>query len=157
MNNKKAKSNNGKKPNKTGAKPSFNKNGKGKQGVAKQKLVKPKLNLPRGWFYMSEKKIDAQQLEQCLKASEYDVELWIDAGVVEVALGEKASMDFETFEVPFEDEFSDAFMEQNGLKSAFYASFPDEVYEQVKGLVEVLRNEFGGGLYGDTDDFTPML
>lgn len=123
----------------------------------KNVTAKPKLKLPQGWFYMSEQETTAQQIAQCLGEAGYDVEVWIEAGVVEVTLGEKSSMDFESFELPFEEEFSDAFVAEHGLQSAFYVKFQDEVYEQAKKVASTLRAAFGGGLYGDTDDFMPML
>lgn len=133
-------------------------NGKNnKQKTSVKKPAAPKLKLPKGWFFMAKEEVSASALAKCLTDAEYDVELWIDAAVVEVSLGEKLSMDFEQFDLPFEDEFSDSFMEKEGLKCAYYVTFSDDSYEKVKGLVSVLREQFGGGLYGDTDDFEPRI
>lgn len=64
-----------------------------------------KADLPKYWYYLSEKELTVEDLHAALASETYDLQIWKEAGVLEVGVAEKASVDIEAWELDPEDEF----------------------------------------------------
>ena len=131
-------------------------NKKKKSGLKNKKDATKKPDVPSNWFYMSENEIGVADIKTQLDKIELETEIWEEAGVLEIILGEVGSMDMEAIEDDFEDEYSRAFLEEHQVKGLFYVTIKPEVYDKAKEVMEVICGKLGGFFCGDTDDFTPI-
>ena len=131
-------------------------NKKKKSGFKNEKGDAKISDVPSNWFYMSENEIGVADIKTQLDKIELKTEIWEEAGVLEIILGEAGSMDMEEIEDDFEDEYSRAFLEEHQVKSLFYVTIKPEVYDKAKEVMEVICGKLGGFFCGDTEDFTPI-
>ena len=131
-------------------------NKKKKSGFKNEKGHAKKPDVPSNWFYMSENEIGVADIKTQLDKIELETEIWEEAGVLEIILEEAGSMDMEAIEDDFEDEYSRAFLEEHQVKSLFYVTIKQEVYDKAKEVMEVICGKLGGFFCGDTEDFTPI-
>ena len=131
-------------------------NKKKKSGFKNEKGDAKKPDVPSNWFYMSENEIGVVDIKTQLDKIELETEIWEEAGVLEIILGEAGSMDMEEIEDDFEDEYSRAFLEEHQVKSLFYVTIKPEVYDKAKEVMEAICGKLGGFFCGDTEDFTPI-
>lgn len=129
---------------------------KKKSGFKNEKEAVKKPDVPSNWFYMSENEIGVVDIKTQLDKIELETEIWEEAGVLEIILGEAGSMDMEAIEDDFEDEYSRAFLEEHQVKSLFYVTIKQEVYDKAKEVMEAICGKLGGFFCGDTEDFTPI-
>lgn len=122
--------------------------------IKSQKTVKPVVVAE--WLYMTDREITVRDIASAF-ASQEMVEIWEDAGVAEVILGEKASMDMEWTENDLGDEESNRFLEENQVKTLFLVTIPPLEFEAAKGCMEKIIAANGGFFCGDTQDFTPVV
>ena len=127
-------------------------NKKKKSGFKNKKEAAKKPDVPSNWFYMS----GVADIKTQLDKIEMETEIWEEAGVLEIILGEAGSMDMEEIEDDFEDEYSRAFLEEHQVKSLFYVTIKQEVYDKAKEVMEAICGKLGGFFCGDTEDFTPI-
>ena len=116
--------------------------------------------LPSGWFYMTPQPVKAEEIYEALKGQPgiEEIELWSDAGILEIVLGEKSSMDVEPLaENYLKDEFSLAFLEAHEVTPRFYISFRPEEYQKAETVMKTLVSKLGGLIAGDSEDFEPIL
>lgn len=113
-------------------------------------------NIPEGWFIMSKNEITVADLKSAFGENQ-NIEVWSDAGIMEIVIGEKASIDIETIDTVFGDEYSDNFIEENQIKSVFYLTFHKEKYDLAKPYLNKISSFVEGFICGDTDDFTPVI
>ena len=79
---------------------------KNKSKLEKIKNQKKKtVNVPAEWLYLSPSEVSVRDLSDSFENPE-QIEIWEDARVAEVILGEKASMDMEWYECDLGDEES---------------------------------------------------
>jgi|GEM_PF-5275258 len=109
------------------------KNNKAAGAVKKAPLPKKALGIPEGM----------------------ESDIWKEAGVLEVILGEKESIDIEEMEVA--DEEAQAFMDELGAKSLFYVSFDPGMYEKALPVLKAIVAELGGKMLGDTPNLEPEI
>lgn len=113
------------------------------------------------WLYMSERAVSLEQIyEEMTTTCKMDVEIWPQAEVLEICVGEKASIDVERASIAdFEDDFSKAFLSERGIAEVYYVNYPADGPEgaKCKAVLEKLCAGLGGMLVGDTDDFTPVI
>lgn len=121
---------------------------KNKQGLNK---------IPEGWYFMCPKKVVVSDLAAALDKSDYDIEVWNEAGVLVVQLDEKHPVDIEECELDMRDEYSNQYIKSNGINSLFYVSFKPESYDSAVLVVKKIMSKLGGMLCGDTDDFSPII
>lgn len=128
---------------------------------SKAKLDKIKKNntaarqLPPGWIIMSRGEITVSDIRDLL--GDKSIEVWNDAGVLEIPLGEKSSVDIEEFEADPRDEYACEFIAKNSIKRLFYASFRPEDYEAAEPVLKKIAEGIDGFVCGDTEDFLPRI
>lgn len=113
-------------------------------------------NLPDNWFYMAQD-VAMGKLKEVLQNLGYSVQYWEEAGVIEVELGEKTSIDIEMIDTDLGDDYSNAFVAEHAVTSVYYISFRKEDYEICMDVLKKVRNTAGGLICGDTEDFLPIF
>lgn len=111
---------------------------------------------PAGWYYMSDKELTVSDLAEIYDSKSLDIEVWKEAGVLEIGVEEKISIDVEACDLDLGDDFSNAFLEKHKIKSLFYVTFKQEEAELCLPYVKMLPKLLDGLLCGDTEDFTPI-
>lgn len=112
--------------------------------------------IPGEWLYVAKEEVNVRRIAEVLP-KELDVEVWEEAGVLEIAISGKQSMDVEHVRIHPKDELTRAFVREHGCAEVFLVTFPSEIYEQVQGIMQKLLEELGGLFCGDTEDFSPIL
>ena len=115
-----------------------------------------KRDLPPGWIIMSRKEITVADIKDIV-GDDYDIEIWTEVGVLEIAIGEKSSVDIEAFDADPRDEYSCDYIAKNGIKELFYVSFRPEDYDAAEKIMKKIAAGIDGFVCGDTDDFTPVI
>ena len=87
----------------------------------------------------------------------YELEIWEDAGVLEIGMSEGASVDIETAQIHPKDEVTASFAAEHQVKTVFLVTFKPETYEEAKLVMRRIMDKTGGFFCGDTEDFTPMF
>lgn len=108
------------------------------------------------WLYFCPQEITVRGLYEIF-AERDDVEIWEDAGVLEIPMGEKSSFDVETAQIHPKDEITQKFADEQGAKCVFLATFMPENYEAAEVIMKQILGKFGGLFCGDTEDFMPQL
>lgn len=85
-----------------------------------------------------------------------ELELWETAGVLEIVIPEKRSMDVEQIPVELGDEYSNAFLKERGTRSLFAVTIDPENAACVTEIMDKIVARLGGYFCGDTPDFTPV-
>lgn len=130
---------------------------KTKKAPVKQAVIKKApAGIPAEWLYMTEKEISVKQIAAAF-AEKGAVEVWEEAGVVEVILGEKASMDMELTETDLGDEVGNEFLEAHQIKTLFLVTIPAAEYTLAEAAMRKITAATGGFFCGDTEDFTPVV
>ncbi len=130
------------------------KNNKAAGAVKKAPLPKKALGIPEGWFYAAGQEANVVMVRAALPEG-MESDIWKEAGVLEVILGEKESIDIEEMEVA--DEEAQAFMDELGAKSLFYVSFDPGMYEKALPVLKAIVAELGGKMLGDTPNLEPEI
>lgn len=113
-------------------------------------------SVPAQWFYMNDREVTVRDLAASFETKEA-TEIWEEAGIVEVLLGEKSSMDMEQTAASLEDEEGRAFLENNRICSLFWVTISPGDYKQAEAAMKKIIAKNGGFFCGDTDDFTPLV
>ena len=130
---------------------------KSKLNKIKQKVAVQK-GFPKNWFYMNAKELDVDRLKDVLADNkERKVEVWKEAGVLEIELPEEHSIDFEQIEADLRDEYSNEFLTENGVKTLFTVSIDPEHKKSAEKIMQEVIAGCGGFFCGDTEDFTPVI
>lgn len=120
-----------------------------------------KSNVPSNWFYMSQNQLTVAKIKAALDDSDYGMEIWEEAGVLEIVLGESASMDVEAGEedlaIMFEDEYSQEFLKEHQVKTVLYVTIKPESYEEAQKAMVMICGKLGGFFCGDTEEFMPVI
>lgn len=120
--------------------------------------AQPKPSVPGEWLYMCEKELSMQELKQSFGAdSSYDIEVWEEAGVLEIGWGENCSFDMEKTEIHPKDEITAAYANERGVKSVFLVTFQPDTYEEAKKIMKIICDACGGFFCGDTENFLPVF
>lgn len=130
---------------------------KSKLSKIKQNNRRPVPDVPAEWFYMSDAEITVGELKDALADTDYEVEYWEAAQVLEILLGENSSMDVEVLEPDLGDGESNAYLAEHQVKFLCSVTIKPESYEKAKGVMEHICTKLGGFFCGDTEDFTPMI
>lgn len=125
--------------------------------MSKHGKKKTEVTHPQGWFIMCKNDTSIESVANVFDKEKYDVEVWIAAGVSEIGVAEKTSIDIEQIGNEFRDEFSNDFIAENGVKEVFYVSFNpasfDTCFPVLRSAVEKLEGAF---LCADSEDFNPV-
>lgn len=111
---------------------------------------------PGEWLYVTTADIDVRRIVDALP-TELDIELWEEAGVLEINLGEKQSIDMEHVKIHPKDELTRSFVEEHGCSEVYLVTFAPEIYGQAKEIMQKILAECGGLFCGDTEDFAPIM
>ena len=108
------------------------------------------------WLYFCPEEVTIRSLYEIFSEQE-DVEIWEEAGVLEIPMGEKSSFDVESAQIHPKDEITLQFAAEHGIKSVFMVTFVPEDYEKAEQIMKQILVKFGGLFCGDTEDFMPQL
>lgn len=126
-----------------------------KQGTDPVKDTK-KQRMPGEWLYMAPEGLNVRQIADALGAA-YETELWEAAGVLEIVLGEKNSVDIEQTQIHPKDIVTADFAAQNGCCEIFLVTFSPEIYDAAERLMRQILEQCGGLFCGDNEELTPVL
>lgn len=130
---------------------------KSKLKKIKQKNVKEPA-VVKYWFYMADKKVDVEDVKAALAdMPELEVQLWKEAGVIEVEVPEHRSMDIEAIPMDLHDEYSNVFLKENGVESLFQVTIDTENAVFMQQIMHHITDKLGGMFCGDTPDFSPVI
>lgn len=107
------------------------------------------------WLFFTGKEVTVRQIADVL--GDCEMEIWDDAGVLEIPLGDKASMDFEAVSLHPKDEVTRAFAAEHGTEQVFLVTFPPEDYGRADALMKQILSGLPGLFCGDTEDLQPRL
>lgn len=108
------------------------------------------------WLYFCPEEITVRGLYEIF-ADVADVEIWEDAGVLEIPIGEKSSFDVESAQIHPKDEITLLFASEQAAKCVFLTTFSPEDYDKAEQIMKRILGKFGGVFCGDTEDFMPQL
>jgi len=126
---------------------------KGKKTEVKKTEVRVQNQVTGEWLYFCPLEAGVKSICEIFDKAE----LWEEAGVLEIALGEQGSFDIETTQIHPKDEVTLQFAEELGAKSVFLVTFAPEAYESAKEVMKQILEKFGGIFCGDTEDFMPQV
>ena len=132
------------------------KNSKMKKTETKKPEKKIQNQVTGEWLYFCPLEATVKTICEIFSNTD-NVELWEEAGVLEISLGEKGSFDVETTQIHPKDEVTLQFAEELGTKSVFLVTFSPEDYEDAKMIMRQILDTFGGLFCGDTEDFMPQV
>lgn len=108
------------------------------------------------WLYFTGGGITVRQIAQAL-GGDCETEIWEEAGVLEVMLGDGVSMDFEASAIRPQDAAARAFADAHGCEQVFLVTFPPEEYKRARMRMRRIQAALSGVFCGDTEDMTPVL
>lgn len=123
----------------------------------KLQTQKKRPDFPIHWYYMATSDITVEDLKAAVASDDYDIEIWKEAGVLEVGIEEKDSMDFEACELDLRDEYSNQFLKEHEVKALFFVTLPSVSFEKCEKVMRKIVSANGGFFCADTDDFTPVV
>lgn len=127
------------------------------QENGKVKNGEKSVQVPDEWLYFLPGEATVRTLADALEKEGYELEIWEEAGVLEVTVGEGASMDIEEAQIPPKDTLTKRFAEEHGCSTVFVVTFCAEHFENAKGVMNCLMHAQKGLFCGDTEDFTPVI
>ena len=131
----------------------------GKAAVPANKTAqekKKKADVPGEWLYFAPEAVDVRQIADVLDGT-CELEIWQEAGVLEIMYGGESSMDMEEGTIHPKDQVTAAFAEEHDCDRVYLVTFSAEEYEKVLPVMRYILQECGGIFCGDTEDFKPIL
>ncbi len=115
-----------------------------------------KADVPGEWLYLAPETVGVRQIADVLEGT-CEMEIWQEAGVLEIMYGGEASMDMEEGKIHPRDQVTAVFAEEHGCNRVYLVTFSAEEYEKVLPVMRHILQECGGIFCGDTEDFKPIL
>lgn len=109
------------------------------------------------WIYFGAEGTTVRRLAEALEGQEYEMELWEDAGVLEIGMEEGVTIDFEETRIHLKDEVTAAFARDNGCEAVFLVTFPPEHYERTQRVMKKILEKSGGVFCADNESMEPVL
>lgn len=131
----------------------------GKAAVLANKAAqekKKKADVPGEWLYLAPETVGVRQIADVLDGT-CELEIWQEAGVLEIMYGGESSMDMEEGTIHPKDQVTAAFAEEHDCDRVYLVTFSAEEYEKVLPVMRHILQECGGIFCGDTEDFKPIL
>ena len=98
-----------------------------KKSVGKAKKASEVIKVPGDWLYMTPQEIGVRQIYEAFGEQDgYELEIWEDAGVLEIGMSEGASVDIETAQIHPKDEVTASFAAEHQVKTVFLVTFKPE-------------------------------
>lgn len=117
---------------------------------------KKKADVPGEWLYFAPETVGVRQIADVLDGT-CELEIWQEAGVLEIMYGGESSMDMEEGTIHPKDQVTAAFAEEHDCDRVYLVTFSAEEYEKVLPVMRHILQECGGIFCGDTEDFKPIL
>ena len=117
---------------------------------------KKEADVPGEWLYLAPETVGVRQIADVLEGT-CEMEIWQEAGVLEIMYGGEASMDMEEGKIHPRDQVTAVFAEEHGCNRVYLVTFSAEEYEKVLPVMRHILQECGGIFCGDTEDFKPIL
>ena len=117
---------------------------------------KEKAAVPGEWLYFAPETVSVRQIADVLDGT-CELEIWQEAGVLEIMYGGESSMDMEEGTIHPKDQVTAAFAEEHDCDRVYLVTFSAEEYEKVLPVMRHILQECGGIFCGDTEDFKPIL
>lgn len=131
---------------------------KNKSKLKKIKEKKHENGCPKEWLYLNPEEVTPREVAGVFDGENgITVQLWEEAGVVEVELPEAKSVDMEWMKVPTGEEEFDAYLQEQQIKSMFVVTLVPEDYEKAKLAMKQIVGSLGGYFCGDNEEFTPVV
>ena len=115
-----------------------------------------KADVPGEWLYLAPETVGVRQIADALDGT-CELEIWQEAGVLEIMYGGESSMDMEEGTIHPKDQVTAAFAEKHGCDRVYLVTFSAEEYEKALSVMRRILRECGGIFCGDTEDFMPLL
>ena len=136
----------------------------GKAAVPVNKTAQEKkkeADVPGEWLYFAPEAVGVRQIADALDGT-CELEIWQEAGVLEIMYGGESSMDMEegTIQIAplaYMRGRTAAFAEKHGCDRVYLVTFSAEEYEKALSVMRRILQECGGIFCGDTEDFMPLL
>lgn len=123
----------------------------------KNKKSAPQVSFPRYWYYMADRAIDVEDIKNALDSESYGIEIWKEAGVLEVEIEEKASIDLEECDPDLKDDYSNRFLQEHKVKTLFFVTVPTIEFAKSEAVMKKIVAVCGGIFCADTEDFMPQI
>jgi len=117
---------------------------------------KKKPDVPGEWLYFAPQAVGVRQIADALEEA-CEMEIWQEAGVLEIMYSGESSMDMEEGTIHPKDQVTAAFAEKHGCDRVYLVTFSAEEYEKALSVMRRILQECGGIFCGDTEDFMPLL
>ena len=89
-----------------------------KKSVGKAKKASEVIKVPGDWLYMTPQEIGVRQIYEAFGEQDgYELEIWEDAGVLEIGMSDGASVDIETAQIHPKDELTASFAAEHQVKT----------------------------------------
>ena len=115
-----------------------------------------KADVPGEWLYFAPQAVGVRQIADALEEA-CEMEIWQEAGVLEIMYSGESSMDMEEGTIHPKDQVTAAFAEEHGCDRVYLVTFSAEEYEKALPVLRRILQECGGIFCGDTEDFMPLL
>lgn len=115
-----------------------------------------KADVPGEWLYFAPEAVGVRQIADALDGT-CELEIWQEAGVLEIMYGGESSMDMEEGTIHPKDQVTTVFAEEHGCNRVYLVTFSAEEYEKALPVMRHILQECGGIFCGDTEDFMPLL
>ena len=105
----------------------------GKAAVPANKTAqekKKKADVPGEWLYFAPETVGVRQIADVLDGT-CELEIWQEAGVLEIMYGGESSMDMEEGTIHPKDQVTAAFAEEHDCDRVYLVTFSAEEYEKV--------------------------
>jgi hypothetical protein len=110
------------------------------------------------WFYMNSNPVTVRDIEKHLaNYVNITTEIWEDAGVLEVNLSEKSSLDFEAIKPYFKDKEGQEYLQKNDIQALYMVTFQAEDYDVIVPIMKHIMKNLGGFFCEDTVDFSNVI
>lgn len=129
-----------------------------KQMNAEKKAIKSQSKVPSQWLYMNAAEVSFDKIKELFADSEnYSVQIWDEMGILEIEIAEAKSIDIERTTLELGDEYSNAFLEKNNVKTLWFVTISSEEYNLVKNVFAQVVEKIGGFFCGDSENFKPVV
>jgi hypothetical protein len=109
------------------------------------------------WYYMTPKEVTARMIFDLIKQKNHvQADLWEEMNILQLELSNKKTVDFEPVIINFKDPSDEAFVKNRNIKTIFEVTMEEEIFHEMKTVLKLIFQEWGGFLCADTDDFKPI-
>lgn len=135
----------------------FHKSGKGNGTSGKNQVLKEK-PVYCNFFYMTDQTPEAADLYKIITTDAVkSAQIWDDAQVIEVELGDKKSIDIEKMTYDFRDEEDLAYMKAHKIQTVYTIETESSCVPEMTSVFRMITEKLGGFVCSDSTDFEPVI